>query len=129
MTREALSPLAKDIFTPFPSSQVGNCSYIGWLPAKYRRWLNMLRYWNRLVALDSGRITRAVFEHDYRLGRNNWCNEVKCIMSALNLVDCFNEKRIVNLENARSRMTAYYGQLWCETVESSPKLQTSKLCI
>lgn len=100
---------------------------IGWLPAKYRRWLNMLRYWNRLVALDSGRITRAVFEHDYRLGRNNWCNEVKCIMSALNLVDCFNEKRIVNLENARSRMTAYYGQLWRETVESSPKLRTYKL--
>ena len=48
-------------------------------------------------------------------------------MSALNLVDCFNEKRIVNLENARSRMTAYYGQLWRETVESSPKLRTYKL--
>ena len=100
---------------------------IGWLPAKYRRWLNMLRYWNRLVTLDDSRITKTVFEHDYEICENNWCNEVKCIMSTLNLVDCFNDKRIVNLECARSRMTAYYGQLWREKVDSSPKLRTYKL--
>ena len=48
-------------------------------------------------------------------------------MSTSNLVDCFNDKRIVNLECARSRLTAYYGQLWREKVDSSPKLRTYKL--
>lgn len=30
---------------------------MGWLPAMYRRWINMIRYWNRLILLNDDRIT------------------------------------------------------------------------
>jgi hypothetical protein len=33
----------------------------GWLPSIYRRWLNMVRYWNKLVQSDDHRITKQAF--------------------------------------------------------------------
>jgi hypothetical protein len=37
----------------------------GWIPSQYRRWINMVRFWNRILLFDSERITRQVFEVDY----------------------------------------------------------------
>ena len=37
----------------------------GWIPSVYRRWLSMLRYWNKLIQMDDHRITKKVFIADY----------------------------------------------------------------
>ena len=63
---------------------------IGWLPSKYRRWLNMLRYWNRLVKLNDNRITKIIFKSDYEIGVNNWCSDIKAVMNILNLSEDYN---------------------------------------
>ncbi len=33
----------------------------GWLNSKSRRWLNMIRFWNRLIDMRSNRLTKHVF--------------------------------------------------------------------
>jgi hypothetical protein len=37
------------------------------LSPQYRRWLNMLRFWNRLVSMDFNRTTRKSFEYAYTM--------------------------------------------------------------
>ncbi len=50
---------------------------LGWIICGTRRKLNMLRYWNRLISLDDGRLTTHVFNHDYTRSRNNWYRSVE----------------------------------------------------
>ena len=35
-----------------------------WIPSQYRRWINIIRYWNRVLSFECERITRNVFEVD-----------------------------------------------------------------
>jgi len=97
---------------------------VGWLPCRYRRWINMLRYWNRLNTMNSTRLTKHIFENYYSLCKNkSWCSEVKTILTTINLADNYNTKAIVDLQLAKSRIANYYKQLWTTTVQSSPKLR------
>ena len=61
---------------------------VGWLPTKEHRWLNILRYWNRLVNMDESRICKKVFLWDYNI-YNNWSSEVKDIMTKIGLTRKF----------------------------------------
>lgn len=49
----------------------------GWIPSQFRRWINMIRFWNRVLSFDEERITKIVFEFDYNRCRNNWCCDLK----------------------------------------------------
>ncbi|VDH98618.1 Hypothetical predicted protein [Mytilus galloprovincialis] len=44
---------------------------IGWIPSQYRRWINMVRYWNRLIRFDNNRITKLAFNIDYDRCKSN----------------------------------------------------------
>ena len=96
----------------------------GWLPCRYRRWVNVLRYWNRLVKMDNSRLTKRVFEEDYILGANNWCGEVREIMGHLHLIDHYNNKTTVDLPRAKALLTDYYSAIWSRDVQTQPKLRT-----
>ena len=96
----------------------------GWLPCKYRRWGNVLRYWNRLIKMDNSRLTKRVFEADYVLGTNNWCNDVREIMEQLNIMDHYNNKTTVDLACAKRIITEHYGTTWSREVQTLPKLRT-----
>ena len=54
---------------------------VGWLPAKERRWYNMLCYANRLMNMDDSRICKNIFLWDYSICVNNWGAEIKGIMN------------------------------------------------
>lgn len=99
---------------------------IGWVPSRYRRWLNMLRYWNRLVNLEHDRLTKLVFDQDYDLCNDNWCSEIKSIMTSLDLLNEFHSKATVDLKVAESKLKDLYNTQWIDMVERSPKLRTYK---
>jgi hypothetical protein len=48
-------------FTPVPALQ----SEMGWLPCKYRKYMNMVRLWNRLMKMPNERLTKQIFIADY----------------------------------------------------------------
>ena len=98
---------------------------VGWLPAQSRRRLNMLRLWNRLIIMDSDRITKRVFESEYNNPRtNNWCNEIKSIMDDLQLSAHYNSKSTVDLQSARLLICNVHNVRWARSLQSSPKLRT-----
>ncbi len=49
----------------------------GWLNTEVRRHTEMFRFWNCIIMMDATRLTRKVFETDYRICKNNWHSEIK----------------------------------------------------
>ncbi|XP_053374736.1 uncharacterized protein LOC128547066 [Mercenaria mercenaria] len=100
----------------------------GWIPSTYRRWICIIRYWNRLVKLNDNRITKRVFNKDYQNSNivNNWCNEVKTIMTKLDLITHFNNKVTVDMDYVKSKIGEYYAHIWKSDYEKVPKLRTYK---
>ncbi len=60
---------------------------MGWHSIRLTRWLNMLKYWNRLINLDDNRLTKKIFNWDFSLASNfnyiNWLSEVRAILSSI----------------------------------------------
>ena len=94
----------------------------GWLPSLY--WVVILRYWNRLLSFDTNRLTRRVFEYDYRICSNNWCSEAKKIMTTLDLSSNFNYKLPVNIIEVEIKINSHYASIWSEMVKKTDKLRT-----
>ena len=47
---------------------------MGWTILLHRRWLNIIRLWNRLVDMDDDRLTKKVFVYDFNKNTNStWC--------------------------------------------------------
>ena len=83
----------------------------------------MLRFWNRILNVDSDRLLRRVFETDCRLRNNNWCSEIKTIMSRLELDEYFENKLFVNLESVKHKTASLYSTNWSNNVTTVPKLR------
>jgi len=96
----------------------------GWLPSMYRRWTNMLRYWNRLVLMEDHRLTKRVFNADYNSDRANWCKDIKSIMTSFNLLDQYNSKMPVSLTHCKSLSRTHYYEKWLHEVKNVAKLRT-----
>ncbi len=43
----------------------------------------MLRFWNKVLKLDESRLTRKMFEYNYKKYKNNWCNDMKQLFNNL----------------------------------------------
>jgi hypothetical protein len=99
----------------------------GWLPSRYRRWTSMLRLWNRLVCMDTNRLTYKLFETDYRQCSNNWCSDLKTVMYTLGLNDNFDHLFPVNLSQAKTLINSYYSNIWARDIQNLPKLRTYRL--
>ena len=63
-----------------------------WIRSQYRHWINITRYWNRVLSFECERITRNVFEVDYNRCRNNWCCDLKDLLNLLELNYYFESK-------------------------------------
>ena len=48
-------------FTPVPALN----GEMGWLPSRFRRYLNTIRLWNRLIKMDNNCLTKTIFLWDY----------------------------------------------------------------
>ena len=97
---------------------------IGWIPSIYRRWISLIRYWNRLVKFDENRLTKVIFNRDYRLCRNNWCSELKDVLNKLDLITFYDNKTTINMKTVKDKIHLYYSSVWVDSVQNVPKLRT-----
>ena len=96
----------------------------GWIPSQYRRWINIIRYWNRVLSFECERITRNVFEVDYNRCRNNWCSDLKDLLNFLELNYYFDSKITIEINFVRLKIHYFYSNFWgCEILDI-PKLRT-----
>ena len=94
---------------------------IGWILPKYRRFLNMLRLWNRLLTLENTRITIHVFDWEYSLHcSDSWSGDIKNILHLIGL----NNHYVNRLNNASSLLMHHMEDEWRVNVSLKPKLRS-----
>ena len=100
---------------------------MGWDCTRNRRWINMLRYWNRLIKMNEDRLTKKLFLIDKQIAKNNWSEEVKCILVKAGKVDIFENNTICDL-NEISQALRHLNEIEMqEIINTKPKLRTYKL--
>ena len=87
------------------ASNISVLGDMGWCPARIRRCLCVLRYWNRLILLDEKRLTKKIFQSDFE-NNSPWCKRVKTILSDI----------------------GKYCTEWLEDVKHKSKLRTLYMC-
>ena len=99
---------------------------MGWVTSTHRRWVNLLRLWNRLVCMDNTRLTKIVFEYDYNRTGKTWCSDIKTILGQVGLLSSFQNKLSVNLKVMEERLLNLHKLNWLNKIQSVSKLQTYK---
>jgi hypothetical protein len=98
----------------------------GWLSPRYRRWINMLRLWNRLNNLENDRLTKVVFMNDYQLaGTNvkNWCSNIKSIFATIGEEEVYNNRQQCNIDYISAKLFLLQEEEWKTALTTKPKLR------
>ena len=99
---------------------------MAWLSAKHKRWIEMLRLWNRLIMLPENRLTQKIFNSDHAhclQGVNNWSSYIKIILSDLDLSYAFNDKLSVDMSSVSKILINTQERNWLNQLPSKPKLR------
>ena len=97
---------------------------MGWTLSIHRRWVNMIRLWNRLISMDDNRLTKCVFNSDYTATGKTWCLDMKNLLHQVNMQQSFENKQIVNLEHVKNLFNNKHQQEWNEKLHTVSKLRT-----
>ena len=97
----------------------------GWISSKTRHWINMVRYWNRLINMDHNRLCKRIFLWDNSLCSNNWNYEVNEIFDQLD-VNVIEDGGYCDLVKVNDKIEAEKVTDWANKVNSQPKLRTYK---
>ena len=69
---------------------------MGWLKVPYRRTLNIVRFWNRLICMGEDRLPKLVFLYEY-YNSKVWCKEVRHLMYMYGLRHEYDNMEHINL--------------------------------
>ena len=99
---------------------------MGWLPCKYRKIINMLRYWNRLMKMPNDRMTKHVFNTEYTvsINANNWCSKIKDVFTMLGQESIFRNRIKCDIEKCKSILWNIAEEEWNLLVNSKPRLRS-----
>ena len=97
---------------------------MGWFPSRYRRFLNMARFWNRLIKLKDTRLVKRIFIWDMDQGHSNWSSEIENVFDIGNMNDIYDTKSFCILKQLEINLLAEYQAKWSNQCTSMPKLRT-----
>ena len=86
----------------------------GWLKPRYKRWIEIVRLWNRLLKLPESRLTRKIFDLDYSASStvNNWCSKVKNIFQKTGNLELFDSKSFYDLKHLADLLCVRQQEEW-----------------
>ena len=97
---------------------------MGWLSPEYTRILCKVRLWNRLVQMDSSRLTKNFFEWDWLIRRNNWSSEICSTFLKLDSDTHFYNQDQFDFKSLKERVWDLAQEEWRTSVKSFPKLRS-----
>lgn len=111
-------------FTPI-ASLYGD---MNWLKPQYKRWIEIIRLWNRFLTLPEDRLTKQIFEIDYSNSAelDNWCSKVCSILTESNHPELFHNKQFCNLKILEDYLFEKQKQEWKIEIANKPKLRFYK---
>ena len=96
---------------------------MGWIIPRYRRWISMLRLWNKMVQMPEERLTKHVFVHDFYLAQSNysnWCTKVFQILSSIEQEDTFYNREVCDIAGIQEKLLSKQNDDWRELVRPNP---------
>jgi len=100
---------------------------MGWLTQSSKKWTSMCRFWNRLIKMNTLRITRKIFEWDWSRESDSWCQDMKYIFDKLNLSEVWLNKTECDINVVQERLLEIDAKEWAEERDSKPKLRTYRI--
>ena len=108
---------------------------MGWLKTKYRHYIHVIRFWNRLVNMDNHRLTKHIFQSDTLFsvtGKRNWSYDVNSIIQHLRLPENVFENFVAcDILNVKHKTFLLMEEEWQRDISNKPKLRkyiTLKFC-
>ncbi len=101
---------------------------MNWLYPQYKRWIDMIRLWNRLISLPTSRLARRIFDYDYAHSSSvqNWCSQVKAILIDFNDIELFANKEPCNLKDLEAHLMEKQKLEISDLIMQKPKLRFYK---
>ncbi len=96
----------------------------GWKKCQNRRLILMCKLWNRIVCMEESRLTRKIFDHEYKLCSNNWCEEIKLLLTKYGQQYAFNHKTKCDIDRIENGLENLYKEEWKNSILLKPKLRT-----
>ena len=97
---------------------------MGWSYCQDRRFICMLRFWNRLISLNDNRLLKFIFLWDYQLNKQNWSSEIRHICDSLDLTGYFDSKLHIPINFVKTKLCEINQNRWQVECHSKPKLRT-----
>ena len=107
-------------FAPVSSTKIE----MDWLECRESRWLDMLRFFNRINKMNDNRLPKLIYKWDLGLGLDSWASEIKNIAATLGLPITLNDKEEYDLSISYNRLLAANRQKWALESGRKPKLRT-----
>lgn len=100
---------------------------MGWIPPKVKGFVNTIYLWNRLITMNDSRLTKRVFKWDFDINKDNWSNDVRKILTSVEMKDVFDNMEVCNTHNIREKLVTIEKQSWKNNIVNMPKLRTYNL--
>lgn len=97
---------------------------MGWTCSSVRRKVAMIRYWNRLMILDSERLTRKILQWEIDQNKKCWAYEISEILNDIGLPNAFHQLQTVSEINVWTMLQEKYCTNWKNKISTFPKLRT-----
>lgn len=98
------------------------CGDMGWMPFSYRQWTNIAfeTTFCYLMMIVSQRLLSITIT----TVRNNWCGDVKNMLTKLDLLDYYERKDVISMKLFETKLKNYYASIWKTDIPNVPKLRT-----
>ena len=107
-------------FTPVAATSIE----LDWMNPRFSRWIEMVRYRNRLVNMDPCRLPVRIYNWEKSLNHKGWVKDVQFIMQYCNLeydVELTNE---CDLDMLSTKLLKMNRDKWWVEAHNKPKLRT-----
>ena len=97
---------------------------IGWASCSLRRWIEMIRYWNRIVDMDDDRLTKKVFLWDYhnRKSKGSWNSDIFKLFDKIGKLENYQNITKIDIAEAKTILHEKEKSEWIQGIQSVSKL-------
>jgi len=99
---------------------------VGWESATTRRRIEMIRFWNRLIDMDTDRLTKKVFYWDYqnKKSKGSWNSDIHKLFSQIGKLENYENQTKVDVSEAKCILVDQEKSEWLSSLQSVSKLTT-----
>ena len=98
---------------------------MGWLTTKVRIFLEIIKYYNRLIKMDHSRLTYKVFEYDLQnISNENWSGDLATILNQIGMTENIFTGTEIDLDSAKEKLSVVSDLDWQDSIAYKPKLRT-----